>query len=215
MRLTTASHVALYLGASPVWALLWEERPAWNRASLQKYAAAALALGGVVVLFLPALGSGHSDWRGEVLGIVVSVLWTHFGRQTRILGTHLPGTEVTAHTMWRTGVLLMPLAVVELGLPGQSVVWRTDLLLIHGYCILAGSITAFALWNNALRHWQTSKVLLFNNLIPVSTMTWAHFCLGEEVTATFWAAMLLIVAGVILGQTKWQKLTPAATVPPE
>ena len=24
LRLTTASHVALYLGASPVWALLWE-----------------------------------------------------------------------------------------------------------------------------------------------------------------------------------------------
>jgi len=31
-------------------------------------------------------------------------------------------------------------------------------------------------------------------------MTWAHFCLGEAVTPTFWAAMLLIVVGVVLGQ---------------
>jgi drug/metabolite transporter (DMT)-like permease len=215
MRLTTASHVALYLGASPVWALLWEERPAWSRASVQKYAAAGLALGGVLVLFWPALGSDRSDWRGEMLGIIVSILWTHYGRQCRVLGSHLPGPEVTAHTMWRTGVLLMPLGLLEVAGWSRSIDWSSDLLLVHGYCILAGSIAAFALWNSALRHWPTSKVLLFNNLIPVSTMTWAHFCLGEAVTGTFWIAMLLIVAGVVLGQTNWQKLTPASSVPPE
>jgi drug/metabolite transporter (DMT)-like permease len=27
LRLTAASHVSLYIGASPVWTLLWEERP--------------------------------------------------------------------------------------------------------------------------------------------------------------------------------------------
>ncbi len=46
-------------------------------------------------------------------------------------------------------------------------------------------------------------MLLFNNLIPLSTMTWAHFWLGEPVTHTFWTAMALIVAGVALGQMKW------------
>ena len=32
-KLTAASHVALYLGASPIWALLWEEKPGRNWAS--------------------------------------------------------------------------------------------------------------------------------------------------------------------------------------
>src|SRR6478735_6196509 len=50
LRYTSASHVALYLGASPVWALLWEGRPprTWN--TIQRYGAAVLALSGVFVL---------------------------------------------------------------------------------------------------------------------------------------------------------------------
>jgi len=32
-------------------------------------------------------------------------------------------------------------------------------------------------------------------------MAWAHLCLDEAITPTFWAAMILIAAGVILGQT--------------
>jgi drug/metabolite transporter (DMT)-like permease len=38
------------------------------------------------------------------------------------------------------------------------------------------------------------------------TMSWANLCLGEPVTRTFWFAMLLIVAGVVLGQTNWQRV---------
>ena len=77
---TAASHVALYLGASPVWALLWEERPAWTRRSAQRYGAAVLALSGVVVLFWPSLRSGTTRWIGEVMGLLASILWAYYGR---------------------------------------------------------------------------------------------------------------------------------------
>ena len=30
--------------------------------------------------------------------------------------------------------------------------------------------------------------------------------LGEPITPTFWAAMVLIVAGVVLGQADWAKI---------
>jgi drug/metabolite transporter (DMT)-like permease len=56
-----------------------------------------------------------------------------------------------------------------------------------------------------LRHWNTSRVYLFNNLIPLSNMGWAHVCLGEPVTATFWFAMILIAGGVTLGQANLQR----------
>lgn len=213
LRWTSASHVALYLGASPVWALLWEQRPEKSWASLQRYAAATLALAGVVVLFWPVLKSSNSHWPGEVLGLAASVLWTNFGRQARVLGVTLSGAEVTAHTMWRAGAILLPFGLVEVWRTG--VVWRVDFLLIQLYCVVAGSVVAFGIWNNALRRWPPSQVLLFNNLIPLSTMTWAHFCLKESVTATFWLAMVLIVVGVVLGQTNWKTFLPVAALPPE
>ena len=94
-------------------------------------------------------------------------------------------------------------------------VWRTDLILVQCYCFVAGGVIAYALWNNALRHWQTSQVFLFNNLIPISTMMWSRACLGEPVTQTFWMAMILVVLGVVLGQTQWQKVLGPRPVPLE
>lgn len=202
LRLTSASHVALYLGAAPVWALLWEGRQADARAALLRYAAAALALSGVLVLLWPALRPSSASLPGEVLGLAASVLWTSYGRQCRVLTRDLGGIEVSAHTMWRAGLLLLPLAGVELlgaGVPGTAWEWS-----VQAYCVLGGGVVAYAIWSVALRRWPTSRVYLFNNLIPLSTMAWAHFTLGEPVTRTFWLAMLLIVAGVLLGQQGWR-----------
>jgi drug/metabolite transporter (DMT)-like permease len=109
--------------------------------------------------------------------------------------------------------LLLPLSLPDLVMHGLEL--RTDLVLVQLYCITAGGVVAFALWSNALRHWPASQVLLFNNLIPLSTTTWAHFWLKEQITPLFWVAMGLVVTGVLIGQTNWQRLLGLRQVPPE
>jgi drug/metabolite transporter (DMT)-like permease len=213
MHFTAASHVALYLGTAPVWALLWEGRPARTWRSARRYGAAALAASGVVVLFWPSLRQGTGNWKGELLGVTASVMWAHYGVQCRRLGTALSGAEISAHTLWRSGVLLLPVATLETA--QQGFIWRWELAAAQSYCILAGGVIAYALWNNALRHWPTSQVFLFNNLIPVSTMMWARILLREAVTDTFWFAMALIVTGVVLGQTRWEKILGQNWIPAE
>lgn len=205
LTFTSASHVALYLGASPVWALLWEGQAGRGRSEyVRRFAAAALALFGVFLLLWPALqGAGHGrlPWLGECLGLAASLLWVVYGRQCRALGTNLTGAEVSAHTMWRAGVFLLPVGMLEVT-AGRPVFWDARLAAVQLYCILAGGVAAFGLWNRALRHWRTSEVYLFNNLIPASTMLWAHFCLGEAMTSTFWVATACIAAGVTLAQAR-------------
>jgi hypothetical protein len=46
-------------------------------------------------------------------------------------------------------------------------------------------------------------------------MAWAHYCLGEQITATFWRAMILIGAGVLLGQADWQNFFGRRWLPTE
>jgi drug/metabolite transporter (DMT)-like permease len=214
VRLTAASHVALYLAASPVWALLWEGGAGKSRRERMKRGGAALlALSGVVVLFWPALKHARASAAGELLGLATSVLWTYYGRQCRALGSTLSGAEVAAHTMWRAGVLLIPLAAWEIW--RQPVHCSGMLLGVQGYCVIAGGIFAFALWNHGLRHWHTSEVYLFNNLIPLSTALWARYCLGEKISPTFWPAMGLIVAGVLAGQANWSRLLGKDWMPAE
>ena len=204
LRFTTAPHVALYLGASPVWALLWEEKPRRTWASARRYGPALLALTGVAVLFWPALRTLKPSLIGECLGLASSVLWTLFSRQVRGLSAQLAETEIAAHTMWMAGVWLLPVGLVEVALRGFAVNGAQAGVL--AFCIVLGGVVPYALWNSALRHWRTSRVMLFGNLIPLSTGVWVYCFFGEPLTHTFWAAMALIVAGVILGQGSWTKI---------
>ena len=204
LKLTAASHVALYLGASPVWALFIEQRPQKNWSSVRRYGAALLALSGVMVLFWPALKTSSFSLAGEICGLLSSLLWANYNHQSRILARDIRGLEVAANSMWMSGLLLLPLALVEI-FP-RGIVLDAPHLGVQGLNIIFGSALTYALWNSALRHWQTSRVMLFNNLIPLSTATWAFFCLGEPITSTFWLAMVLIVAGVLLGQVDWVKI---------
>lgn len=204
IKFTSASNVALHLGTAPVWALIWEDRPRWTRRSVQSYAAALLAVAGVFILVWPNLRGQNSQWVGDLFGLGASILWTSYGRECRALSTSLLPPEVSACTFWRAGVILLPVAFAEVVTQGAPL--QGHLVLIQLYCILASGVVAFILWNRGLRWWPTSRVYLFNNLIPVSTMISAAVLIDEPISPTFWVAMLFIVSGVLLGQTDWQKL---------
>jgi drug/metabolite transporter (DMT)-like permease len=205
LKCTSASHVALYLGASPIWVLLAEERPHWNWASLRRYAAALLAVAGVIVLFWPVLKTGQStSLLGELFGLVASLLWAAYNLQVRFLGRRINGVEIAAHSMWMSGVWLLPFCLIEVALC-HGIVVDARHLGVQSFCILVGGVIPYALWNSSLRHWRASKVMLFNNFIPISTTLWSHYTLGEPITPTFCAAMILVVTGVLIGQMDWSK----------
>jgi drug/metabolite transporter (DMT)-like permease len=204
LRLTDAAHVALYIGASPIWALLVEGRPEKNWSSARRYGAALLAVAGVAVLFWPALKTSGFNLAGESCGLLSSLLWANYNHQSRVLAQRISGLEVAANAMWMSGVWLLPFGLLEVAHYGLPVDGRH--LGVQSLCILFGGVIPYALWNSALRHWQTSRVMLFNNFIPLTTATWAHYTLGEPLTPTFCAAMVLIVAGVALGQVQWAKV---------
>jgi drug/metabolite transporter (DMT)-like permease len=204
LHLTAASHVALYLGASPIWALIWEERPHWNWSSARRYGAALLAVSGVLVLFWPALKTADTNLAGELCALASSLLWANYNHQSRFLAAHINGVSVAAHSMWMSGVWLLPVGLVELARHGAVLDARH--VGVQTFCIIFGGVIPYALWNSALRHWRTSQVMLFNNFIPVTTATWAYFMLGEPITSTFCTAMILIATGVAIGQADWAKI---------
>jgi drug/metabolite transporter (DMT)-like permease len=204
LRLTAASHVALYLGASPIWALLWEERPKRNWTSLRRYGAALLAVSGVLFLFWPALKAADTNLAGEFCGLAASLLWANYNHQSRFLSANIPGLEIAANAMWMSGVCLLPFGLLEIAVQGIKI--DVPHVSVQLLCIFFGGVIPYALWNSALRHWRTSRVMLFNNFIPLTTTIWVYFTLGEPITPTFCAAMILIIAGVTLGQVDWSKI---------
>lgn len=206
LHLTAASHVALYIGASPIWALVVEERPRWSLASLRRYSAALLALAGVIVLFWPALRTGHASLAGEFCGFAASLAWANYSWQARILSQKIPGVQAAAHSMWMCGVWLLPFGLVEVAMNPRGLDLNGTRLGVQALCILFGGVLPYTLWNSALRHWRASQVLLFNNFIPLTTTFWAYLVLHEALTPTFCIAIGLVITGVLIGQMDWSKI---------
>jgi drug/metabolite transporter (DMT)-like permease len=184
--------------------LLWEERPRRNWSSVRRYSAALLAVSGVLVLFWPALKVANTNLAGEFCGLASSLLWANYNHQSRILSAKIPGVQIAASAMWMSGVWLLPFGLIEVGRNGLVV--DAPHLGVQSLCIFFGGVIPYAMWNSALRHWRTSQVMLFNNFIPLTTTAWVYFTLGEPITSTFCAAMVLIVIGVALGQADWSKI---------
>ena len=208
---TTPANVALYLGASPVWALLLEGRTEKGRGV--RWLAAGLAVAGAAILFWPALSLRGDRWIGEVCAILGSVLWALYGHLSRGLSGSMTGAELTAQSMWRAGLLLVPFTLWELST--ATVVWRWDAAGIFAYSVLLPGIVSFALWAHALKLWPTSKVYLFNNLIPMWTVFWAWLFFGDPVTPNVWLALILIVGAVGISQANWEKILGRRWLPPE
>jgi threonine/homoserine efflux transporter RhtA len=131
-------------------------------------------------------------------------LWANYNHQSRFLAKHINGVSVAAHSMWMSGVWLLPLGCVEIA--RQGILLDAPHLGVQSLCIVFGGVIPYALWNTALRHWRTSQVMLFNNFIPLTTSLWGHLILHEPITPTFCAAMALIVTGVLISQMDWSKI---------
>jgi drug/metabolite transporter (DMT)-like permease len=110
-------------------------------------------------------------------------------------------------------MLLLPIALLEVAVLGAR--WSTQTLLLHGYSIFFSGLIGFALWNNALRSWPASRCFLFGNLIPATTMAFAHFFLGDPITTNFWIALAFILSALLLGQADWRKIISARWSPGE
>ncbi len=211
IKYTSPANVALYLGTSPVWALLLEGRSEKGRGI--RWVAALLAAVGAAILFWPSLALSGDRWFGEGAALFASVLWALYGHLARGLSGTMTGAELTAHSMWRAGVWLMPFAFGEL--TTATIVWRWDAAAIFAYSVLLPGIVSFALWAHALKLWPTSKVYLFNNLIPIWTVFWAWLFFGDAITANVWLALILIVGAVVISQTNWERVLGRRWLPPE
>jgi len=201
IKLTSPANVALYLGASPIWALLIEGKLEQGRGL--RWIAALLAIAGAAVLFWPKLQLGGNQWIGEAIGLSASVLWALYGHLSRGLVSKISSSELTAHSMWRAGVWLIPFSLWELNTIGIE--WRVDAWLVFLYSVLGPGVFSFALWSNALHCWPTSKVYLFNNIIPIWTVFWTWLFFREPIAANIWIALILIVGGVVLSTGNWSK----------
>jgi len=204
LQLSTATHAALLYTLTPLFVLLLaqalhREFPGWRTA-----VGAALALGGTVsVLLQRRLDVSGGPLIGDLLLFVAVIAWTVYTVEGREVVGKLGALPTIAWTIIAGTLLYLPLGLGALLVPS----YRADIA--HAstaawwgvvYLIVMTSVVAYLLWSWALAHLAAARVAVFTNLQPLATALLAQVFLGERVTAGFFAAAAVVMAGVLIAQ---------------
>lgn len=163
-------------------------------------------LTGVLISFIGVFGLlvfSNGDFEaGHALGVLITlgapVSWAIYTLISKPLSARYDGVRINLLGAWIGAVLVVPLGVGDFGQ-----IFALDALGWFWLIYLGALSSAFAYvgyaW--ALSHWTASGVSSFVYLVPVSSLIWAFFLLGERPAVAALAAGALVIGGVVLVQT--------------
>lgn len=166
-----------------------------ERFRLEGLIGAALAVGGVAVIFRDSVGTGVP--LTALLGVVGAAVC--FAEGAVVVKAFPP-----VHTALMNAVGMTVGAVIVLALSlamGESIVIpeRATTWIAQAYLVLPGSVGVFGLHIFVLRRWTASGASYELVLIPIVTIVISAWLLDEKITASFAAGAALVLAGVYFG----------------
>lgn len=205
---TTAGNSAMFTAASPLLtaaaACLWLR----ERMTIRQVAGALLACGGMVALVGPTLAETGP---GDALMLIVMVLGTCYGLQSKHLSGLLPALPALTGVFLVGTLGLVPFAVAEAWLLGGPLLpqsfagWAAI-----AYLGLVASGVAYLLWQWAIARMPISTAGIFVYLMPVGTLLLGALLLGEPLGPARLALAGLVLAGVYLAVERPGTSSPAA-----
>ncbi|MGX1542219.1 EamA family transporter [Streptomyces adustus] len=196
-QLLPTSIASTVMAASPLTMMLIAWPLVSERPRTAHLAAAAIGLGGVCLMLLTGVKGVSVP---GILASVAAMLVSSFGH---ILTKRWSAdTDVLASTAWQLtagGLFLLPVAAAVEGPPPAL---STPTLLAFGYVALIATALAFAAWFTGLRHLPAGTVGLIGLLNPVTGVLLGTAVAGEVVTVQQLCGLVLVLAGVVLGQPR-------------
>jgi drug/metabolite transporter (DMT)-like permease len=194
---TTVARNTLLVNAMPFWMLIGAHFLLGEAISSRKFLGLVLAFGGLVLVFSDGLGVARKGMlAGDLLSLAAGILWA----STNIVIKRSRLTEVAAEKLLLyqlagsavVGLLVMPFA----GPPVRELaVAPTLALLFQAVYVVAFT---YVLWFWMLGRYPASGLSSFAFLTPVFGVLCGGLLLGEPVSPAAYAALVLIVAGLII-----------------
>ncbi|MET1034963.1 MAG: EamA family transporter [Arthrobacter sp.] len=194
-QLLPASVASTIMATSPVAMMLAAWAVISERPRLPALAGAVLGVAGVAAMLFGGTAAANPA------GVVASVAAMSMSSIGYVLAKKWgAGSDVLSLTAWQLlagGLMLLPVAVVVEGAPPEL---DTRALLAFGYVSVVATAVAFACWFAALGRLGAGTVGLIGLLNPVTGVLLGTALAGETFTGRQVAGMLLVLAGILLGQ---------------
>lgn len=186
---------SLFLTLTPLLVGLTSGRLLSERPGRAQAAAAALVPAGAAAYFTGMLGATPTGLAACTVALAANAGAALMGRNVN-RGADISPLVTTTVSMTIGAVVLLAVGVGVEGWPAMS----GQSLAIIGWLAIVNTAVAFTLWNFSLRHLTAGESAVVNNaMLPqIGLLGWLF--LGEVPGPWQWAGMLLISAGVVIGQ---------------
>ncbi len=208
IKYTTASHSALFISLSPLFAVLLQARTGKERLTRGLALGLLLASTGVYLVISGRHGGlsfTASGLTGDLLTLCASVLWALYTLKAKPLLEKYSAIKITACSMAAGSVLLLPIGLHELlrqswtSVSPQS--WAA-----FGFSAIVSAGIAFSLWYQGVRRIGVTRTIAYHYLVPFVAVVFAVLFLGERITLLQVAGGCAIIGGVYTVQQKDQKV---------
>ncbi len=191
---TTASTIALILGATPAFAAVIGLALGLERLSRRFWIAAVISFAGVGLV---ALGSGEvsGDRRGVLLGISTAATWAAYSVAVGPLMQRYSASRISVVALG-----LGWLGILAVGFPQAvdqdlDVGWKVWLLL--GFATIGPLVLTTIMWFRVIHRIGASRATLVANLQPFVAAIFALILLSERMTPLQVAGGVLIAGGIL------------------
>ena len=188
---TSASTIALILGATPIFAALIGIAFGLERLSRKFWIAAAISFAGVGLVAVGAPGGLSGDLRGNVLGIATAATWAGYSVVIAPLMERYTASQISAVVLSLGWVLIALVGFPQTADQDYGLGWKVWLLL--AFATLGPLVVTNVLWFRSLHKIGASRATLVGNLQPFVAAVFALILLSERMT------LLQVLGGILIG----------------
>ncbi len=202
---TTASVVALLLGATPIFAALLVLALRLDRVGFRFWAGAAVSFTGVGLVALGAGGEVSGGYAGILLGVATAATWAAYSVAIAPLMRRYSPTRISALVLTAGWVAIALTGAEQTSGQDFALGWEVWTLLV--FSTLGPLVLTNVLWFRALHRIGAARATLAANLNPFVAAVVALVLLSEPMSLVQVAGGVLIAAGIVVARR------PARAVP--
>lgn len=197
---TSASTIALILGATPIFAALIGLALGLERLSRKFWIAAAVSFAGVGFVALGSSGGVSGDVRGDVLGIATAATWAGYSVAIAPLMERYSASRISAVVLSLGWVLIALVGFPQTAGQDYGVGWKIWVLL--AFATLGPLVLTNVLWFRSLHRIGASRATLVANLQPFVAAVFALVLLSERMTVLQVVGGILIAGGILTARRR-------------
>jgi len=192
---TSASTIALILGATPIFAALIGLAFGLERLSRKFWIAAAVSFAGVGLVALGSTSGVSGDLRGTLLGIATAATWAGYSVAIAPLMERYSASRISAVVLSLGWVLIALVGFPQAAGQDYGLGWEVWALL--ALATLGPLVLTNILWFRSLHRIGASRATLVANLQPFVAAVFALVLLSERMTLLQVLGGILIAGGIL------------------